>query len=407
MDTDTRSASSVPGVAAVLASARRPESVADIRARFERASAKVEQASRHAWTNRTFNKVLWDAIVAEGILGLIDAGDQAGTVANFGAALEGIAAGSGDPGFTIVPITHGLLGMGVIAEAAAPEVREEWLRRLSTGREILAFALSEEHGGTDALRPRTTITRDGEDYRLDGVKWHITSAPVADVALVWAKDAENGELVGVLVETASPGVSVTPLEPAGTRSAPVGRYAFEGVHVPHQNVLGRGRGKELLNAALRRERIMAGFVGTGAMDRMLQHAMRFAATREAGGKVIAYHQHIQRRLCDIKLRLDSVRMLTADAVAKMAAGQRYTLEASQVKMTSMRACMDAVTDTIQVCGSYGVQEEAGLYQMWLDAVCVSIAGGTEEAHRLVIMQELVRDFAMRAAAESGHADAAA
>lgn len=95
MDTDTRSASSVPGVTAVLASGQRSENVADIRARFERASAKVEKASRQAWTDRTFNKVLWDAVVAEGILDLIDAGDQAGTVGNFGAALEGIAAGSG------------------------------------------------------------------------------------------------------------------------------------------------------------------------------------------------------------------------------------------------------------------------------------------------------------------------
>lgn len=397
MEVDTRSNSSSSGIATASIAGRRIEPAADIRARFELATAKCEEDSRKAWATRTFNRVLWDAIVAEGILDLVDADDPAATVAGFGAALEGIAAGSGDPGFTIVAITHGLLGMAVIAEAAPPGAREQWLGRLTSGREVLAFALSEEHSGTDALRPHTTITRDGEDYLLNGVKWHITSAPVADLALVWAKD-EHGELVGVLVEMASPGVSVTPLEPAGTRSAPVGRIAFDGVRVPQQNVLGRGSGRELLDAALRRERVMAGFVASGAIDRMLRQAMRFAVTRQAFGKPIAYYQHIQRRLCDIKFRLDSVRALTAAAVAKIEAGQPHALEASQVKMFAMRAAMDSVTDAMQLCGSYGVQEDAGLYQMWLDALCVTIAGGTEEAHRMVIMQELVREFTEQATA---------
>lgn len=367
-----------------------PERYAQVKERFVRAGAAQHRAAREAWSTRTFGRELWRAAVAEGLLSLGDAPPHE-ALADLGAALEGLAQGSGDPGFSIVPITHCALGIGVIRTDGTPELRREWLPRLATGEEILAFAITETAGGTDALRPETTLVRDGDGFRLNGAKWHITSAPVAGAAIVWAADPEMSDVVGVLVETGWEGVRVSPpLEPAGTRSAPVGSFKFDDVRVPASHLIGRGRGRVVLNAALVRERILAGGVCLGIMERALDHAMGFALTREVFGVPIGTHQHIQRRLCDIKLRLDTTRGLFTTALGRAERGEPHTLEASQVKMYAVRSAIDSIVDTIQICGSYGVQEQAGLYQMLLDCLCSTIAGGTEEAHRMVIMRELLR-----------------
>ncbi|HTK63233.1 MAG TPA: acyl-CoA dehydrogenase family protein [Pseudonocardia sp.] len=362
----------------------------EVTTRFTRVGAEQQKSARQAWSTRTFGWELWRAAVAAGLLEL-GQGPVPQALGELGAALEGLATGSGDPGFSIVPITHCALGMAVIREQGTPALRERWLPRLATGEQILAFAITETSGGTDALRPSTTLTRDGDGFRLDGAKWHITSAPVADAAIVWASDPEMSDIVGVLVETGWEGVkSSSALSPAGTRSAPVGSFKLENVRVPEDHLLARGRGRAVLNAALVRERILAGAVCIGIMERALDHGLSFALTREVAGVTIGTHQHIQRRLCDIKLRLDTTRGLFDGAVARAGRGEPHTLEASQVKMYAVRAAMDSIVDTIQICGSYGVQEQAGLYQMLLDCLCSTIAGGTEEAHRMVIMRELLR-----------------
>lgn len=383
-----------PSEHAIDTDAEQPsESPEQIRQCFKRLGATHQTQCRQMWAKHEFHRTLWDDLAANGLLDLVQADDPGSTVVNFGAALEGLASGTGDPGFSIVPITHAALGMALVGEALAGAAREAWMTRLATGREILSFALTEEVGGTDALRPQVTLTRDGEDYLLDGVKWHITSAPIADLVMVFATDTERNEPVFALLETSSPGVSVTSLTPAGTHSAPVGRFAFDHVRVPRENVFGWGNGRKLLNSALHRERLMVGYVCSGAIERILRQATEFSVSREVAGTVIAQHQHIQRRLVDIRLRLSLLRPLTAAAAARVAAGERHAREASEVKLFAIRALMDSVVDAIQICGSYGVQEDFGLFQVWLDAICSSIAGGTEEAHRLVIMRELVLEYA--------------
>jgi alkylation response protein AidB-like acyl-CoA dehydrogenase len=368
------------------------DSFEEIRERYRRVGEDHRAAMREAYRSRTFGWPMWRAMVEAGILEFVF--DEPGTsLRNLAAALEGLTRGSRDGGFTIVPVTHCALGMSVLAHEADPEIREPYLARLRTGEEILAFAITEPVGGTDAFRPASTLTSDGGMLILNGNKWHITSAPVAAMSIVWVADPACNDIAGVLVEHDWPGVEASPpLHPVGTHSAPVGSLAFRDVEIPDSHVIARGRGRAVLNAALQRERILAGFVAAGGIEAALQHALEFSVSRQVFGAPIATHQHIQRRLCDIKLRLDTVRALGQRALAKVAAGERFTLEASQLKMTAARAAMDSVTDAMQVCGSYGVQEDAELFPMLADSLCGTIAGGTEEAHRLVIMRELVKDL---------------
>jgi isovaleryl-CoA dehydrogenase len=364
----------------------------EIRERYRQIGAAHREAMREAWLERRFGWPLWQAIVDEGFLQLVDDAPER-SLGNLAAALEGLSAGSREAGFLIVPITHCALGMGIIHEHASEPLRSELLARFSRGNEILCFAITEPCGGTDAFRPVSTLRRNGEGWLIDGSKWHITSAPLASAAIVWVADPECKDIAGVLVETGWEGVDASPpLHPAGAHSGPVGSLTFTSVSVPESHILVRGRGRAVLNRALVRERVLAGFVALGGIQAVFDHALEFSVSRHVSGVPIASHQHIQRRLCDIKLRLDTVGALAHRALDRAAAGQRYVLEASQLKMYATRSAMDAVTDAIQVCGSYGLQDEAQLYHGLLDGLCGTIAGGTEEAHRLVIMRELVRQL---------------
>ena len=362
------------------------------RERFRAVGAEHREDARRAYAERRFGRELWQAVVAEGICELVER-DPGASLAALAAALEGLTNGSRDGGFLIVPITHCALGMHVLRQEADAEVRDHYLARLATGEEVVAFAITEPGGGTDAFRPETTLSAEGGQLLLNGHKWHITSAPHAAMSIVWAADPPFSDVVGVIVEHDWPGVEVSPpLHPAGTHSAPVGSLTFTDVEVPDTHLLGRGRGRSVLNSALIRERVLAGFGAIGMMDSMLRQALEFSVSRQVFGAPIATHQHIQRRLCDIKARLDTTRALADAALARAVAGERFVLEASQLKMYAVRSAMETAVDAMQVCGSYGLQDDAQLYPVLLDTLCATVAGGTEEAHRLVIMRELVKEL---------------
>lgn len=364
----------------------------ELRGQYRLVGEQQRDAMREAYASRTFGWPLWRGMVSEGLMDLVD-DDPGPSLVNLAAAMEGLAYGSRDGGFLIVPITHCALGMSVLRAEADPEIREHYLKRLRTGEEILAFAITEPAGGTDAFRPTATLRSDGGMLVLDGSKWHITSAPIAAMSIVWAADPASNDIAGVLVEHDWPGVEASaPLRPAGTHSAPVGSLTFSSVEVPDTHVLGRGRGRAVLSAALVRERVLAGFAAIGLIEMALRHALEFSVSRQVFGAPIASHQHVQRRLCDIKLRLDTARALGHRALEKALAGERFVLEASQLKMYGIRCAMEAAVEAMQTCGSYGLQEDAQLYAVMLDCLCGMVAGGTEEAHRLVIMRELVKEL---------------
>jgi alkylation response protein AidB-like acyl-CoA dehydrogenase len=98
---------------------------------------------------------------------------------------------------------------------------------------------------------------------------------------------------------------------------------------------------------------------------------------------------MQRRLTDLRLRVDLSRALARDTLARAVAGQRYYAEASQLKMWMARQLMEASLESAQVMGSYGVQRNQGLHRAALDGLCVTIAGGTEEAHRMFLFNDMV------------------
>ncbi len=340
---------------------------------------------------RHFPYDLWRDVASKGLFGATLGGQLQQGVFTYAAATHGLTIGSGDLGFNVATGVQAIMAIPVLEKYATPQAREAYLSTAVSGESILAFAVTEPHGGTDAFSPATALRRGIGGLYLDGAKWHVSSAPIADVILVWCADEVNGGMSAVLVEPSWTGVTCSdPLAPAGMGTSPVGSIAFDHVSIPETHLLGAGRGREILRAIMAPERMLSAFGAIGILDSVLDQVLTFSTDRQVRGKPIVAHQHIQRRIADVSVARQTVTALAHSTLNRYMQGENIDLEASILKLHAMQAGLDASIEAIKLCGSYGLQEEAQLFQKALDFLCGSVAGGTDEAQRLVIVRELLR-----------------
>jgi isovaleryl-CoA dehydrogenase len=362
-----------------------------VRMAFEEIGRSFREDTAAAWEEGRFAWDLWRAIAASGLYA--DAArPQAQAFARLAPAFDGLSYGLAQTGALIAAIVHGAMGIPTIRDYASEPVRSTYLERLQSGDELLAYGISEGHGGTAAFTPKTHLERRGQDYVLNGRKWHITNAPDATVMIVWASDPDRKDIAGVLLERDWDGIEIVrDGDPVGTCSAPVGSIEMNDVLVPAEHVLALGEGRRALQEGMLGERLTGSFTMLGTLRYIVETALDFVVEREVAGTPLSTHQHIQRRVVDLRLHLDLSRALARDALSRARAGERFAAQASQLKMYLTRQLMEGALECAQVLGSYGVQREAGLARAALDGLCTTIAGGTEEAHRMIIFREMVEE----------------
>lgn len=363
------------------------------RAMGERHAAEVYRC----WMNREFPRALWDELGSEGVLPVAThrgRGLEAGALF-LAPVFQGVTNATFDGGFMISIAVHGVFGLGMIDLCAPEEVRNRYLDRLSTGKEMLAFGVTEHHGGTDALNPSTRVVPHSAGMvSVTGQKWHITNAPLANVILALATNEQN-RLVFAIVDRDLDGVSVgPPLSPAGARSSPVAEIAFEKVLIPAEHVFSPMRGGEnILRKVLTAEKILGAYPAIGMMERVLQESMQFTRSRTCNGRALMRQQFIQHRLTEMQTSLETVRGFAQYTLERFARGEDVTLEAAALKLQAMRMGLETGINAIQTCGSYGLQEDSRLPMAMLDGLSGTIGGGTEEAQRMVIMTEMTKRHA--------------
>jgi alkylation response protein AidB-like acyl-CoA dehydrogenase len=177
----------------------------------------------------------------------------------------------------------------------------------------------------------------------------------------------------------------------GTGSAPVGSIELTDVEIPPEHVIALGDGRRALQEGMLGERLTGSFAMLGTIRYIMETALDFVMDREVFGAPLSTHQHIQRRVVDLKLKHDLCEALGREALSRARRGERFALQASQLKMYLTRSLMETALECAQVMGSYGVQREVGLARAAMDGLCTTIAGGTEEAHRMVIFKEMVAE----------------
>jgi alkylation response protein AidB-like acyl-CoA dehydrogenase len=284
-------------------------------------------------------------------------------------------------------VCHGLLRYGTDAQ------KQKYLIPVASGAAIGAYSLTEPMSGSDAGNMRSTAVRDGDEYVIHGRKSWVTSAPVADIILLFAMTAPERRHKGIsafIIETDRPGFARGKTEPKlGIRASATSEIVFDGYRCPAENRLGEeGEGFKIAMAMLDAGRIGIAAQALGIAEAALAASVSYAREREAFGQRIGEFQGIQFKIADMKTRIEASRLLIYNAaLAKDRAkttGARYTLEASLAKLHASETAMFCAHAAVQIHGGMGYSKELPIERYFRDAKITEIYEGTSEIQRLVI-----------------------
>jgi len=276
------------------------------------------------------------------------------------------------------------------------EQKERFLGAMCAGRKLGAWALTEPGAGSDAAHIRTTATRQGDDWVLNGSKMWITNGSFADVLVVFAAtDRELGARGGItafIVEKDFPGFKVGKVEPKmGLRASHTASLFFEDCRVPATHVLGQvGQGFATAMQTLDIGRCGLGASSLGSAKEAYDLALNYAVARQQFGRPIADFQAIQFKLADMAVRIYTMEQIVYDCASKVDRGESATLESSIVKLYCTEAASQVIDEAIQIHGGMGFSRELPLERMYRDARVTRIFEGTNEIQRHVIAGELLK-----------------
>src|SRR4051812_5870106 len=305
--------------------------------------------------------------------------------------LEEIAAGDGATS-TIVsvnncPVCSILMAWGSDAQ------KDRWLRPLARGEMLGAFCLTEPHAGSQADALRTTATRDGADYVLNGVKQFITSGKNGDVAIVMAvtdKAAGKRGISAFIVPTGSDGYHVDRIEDKlGQHASDTAQIRFENCRVPAANLIGdEGQGLKIALSGLEGGRIGIGSQAIGMARAAFDAALGYAKDRVAFGKPIFEHQALQFRLAEMAMQIEAARQLVRHAAALKDAGVPCLKEAAMGKLFASEMAERVCSAAIQIHGGYGYVSDFPVERIYRDVRVCQIYEGTSDVQKMLIARAL-------------------
>ena len=280
------------------------------------------------------------------------------------------------------------------------EQKARWLPPMLAGEALGAFALTEPHAGSDASQIRLRAERVGsadrpEAYRLSGTKIWISNAPEADRFLVFASidPAAGARGIGAfLVEKGMEGFRFGAHErKMGIRSCPAAELVFDSCLVPAANRLGaEGDGYRIALSALAEGRISIAAACVGLARSALEQAAAYLQERRAFGGPLAEQQGLRFMLAEMARDVEAARALTRQAAAARDRGEPIGEASSLAKWSASDAAMRVATDAVQLFGGSGYSRETGIERLMRDAKGAQIYEGTNQIHRLIVADELLR-----------------
>ena len=305
--------------------------------------------------------------------------------------LEEIAAGDGGTS-TAISVTNCPVN-AILMRYGNPEQQKKWLMPLAQGHMLGAFCLTEPHVGSDASALRTTATREGDSYVLQGVKQFITSGKHGDVAIVIAvtdKAAGKKGISAFIVPTDTPGYVVARLEDKlGQHSSDTAQINFDQCRVPAENLIGQeGEGYKIALSALEGGRIGIAAQSVGMARSALEVALDYARQRESFGTAIFNHQAVGFRLADCATRLEAARQLIWHAAALRDAGRPCLKEAAMAKLFASEVAEEVCSAAIQTLGGYGYVSDFPVERIWRDVRVCQIYEGTSDVQKIIIQRAL-------------------
>jgi len=299
-----------------------------------------------------------------------------------------------DPSVCLSIAAHNGLGAAHIAMFGTEDQKQSYLVPLATGQRLAAWGLTEASAGSDAVSMRTTASRDGDHWVINGTKQFITHGGTGDVIVVMAVTNRSKGSRGIssfIVERGTPGFRAGKKEnKLGMRASETSEVIFEQCRVPATQMLG-AEGQGFINAlqVLDAGRIGIAALSVGLAQGAYEAARDYAFERKQFGQPIGTFQSIRAKLVDNVTRIGAARLLTYRAAAMKDEGRRTTLEAAMAKLYSSEIAVQAAEDGVQIHGGYGFVKDYPAEKYFRDVKLTTIGEGTSEIQRLVIARQLM------------------
>ena len=269
-----------------------------------------------------------------------------------------------------------------LARFGSDELRREFLAPSIAGDMVGCLGVSEVSGGSDVAALKTTATKDGDDYLINGSKMWITNGMQADWCCLLANTSDgpahkNKSLI--IVRMDSPGITRQKIEKIGMHSSDTAQLFFDNVRVPRRNLIGQeGMGFMFQMLQFQEERLYGAAGCLRSLDRLIDQTIDYTRQRQTFGKSVLDNQVVHFRLAELRTEVEALRSLTYRAVESYVSGKDVTKLASMAKLKAGRLSREVADSCLQFWGGMGFTADNPISQAYRDSRLISIGGGADE-----------------------------
>ncbi|MBK8505663.1 MAG: acyl-CoA dehydrogenase family protein [Saprospiraceae bacterium] len=289
----------------------------------------------------------------------------------------------GDSGIRSMASVQGSLVMYPIYAFGSDQQKKKYLPKLGRGEMIGCFGLTEPNHGSNPGGMETHIKDDGDAYILNGSKMWITNSPVADIAVVWAKN-EAGKIKGLIVEKDAPGFSAPEIHGKWSlRASITGELVFQDVRVPKSQVLPDVEGLRGPFSCLNKARYGIAWGAVGAALDCYDSALRYSLEREQFGKPLAGFQLTQKKLAEMITEITKAQLLVWRLGTLANQGKATPAQISMAKRNNVQMALEVAREARQIHGGMGITNEYPIMRHMMNLETVLTYEGTHDIHLLI------------------------
>ena len=290
------------------------------------------------------------------------------------------------------------MAIWMVSKFASEKLKNEWFPQLSTGEKLASYCLTEPGSGSDAASLRTTATKDGSDFILNGSKAFISGSGATDCLILMARTGETGSkgISCFLVPADLPGIEYGKNEPKmGWKNQPTRLVSLTDVRISKDNLIGEeGNGFKIAMQGLDGGRINIATCSIGTAQSALEEAQNYMNEREQFGKKISEFQAMQFKIADMVTDLVAARTLTRLAAYKIDKGDmEATTYSAMAKRFATDVGFNVCNEALQIFGGYGYIQEYPLERHVRDVRVHQILEGTNEIMKMIIGRRMVMEDA--------------
>ncbi|MCX4096682.1 acyl-CoA dehydrogenase family protein [Nocardia sp. alder85J] len=341
----------------------------------------------------TFRRDKWQLLAALDIFGLPADPTYGGlgrSVVSTMGVLERLGQGCRDGGLAFSVATQLASSVVAIGRFGSPAAKALYLPALCAGDFVGAHAITEASAGSDAMGMRTTATIEGDTVVLNGAKTFVSNGPIADIIVVYARNAAGGGLTTTVVPVDTPGVQRgAKIEKMGLRTSPMCELFLDDVVVPADHILNYpGNGYFVLDYVMKREILFSFIINVGEMKRRVDDVSAYTTGRIQFGSPISRNQAVGHSIADMKIASETARKWLYDTAEKLMNNRDVTIDIAISKIVASEAAVETARAAIQLHGGYGFMAEYGVEKDLRNAIAGTIYSGSTEIQKNKIMELL-------------------